>query len=330
MKYSFFLKPRRLLTIVLALILLIAFTGCRGDEDPSGETVEATSATDPEVSISTEPTEPPVPTVPATMGTIITGKLNIRADAGSGYDAVGSYLEGDRVEIQETKTVDGTVWGRTGKGWIGMGYVRMDGTAPENSAENNIISDGKFAVLGYGVVDLGSLNVRTGPGTEYTTVKEIPEGARYAYYQTAEGWVRIADGWVSTTYFYVEGSRAEDAANGTIITDDLNIRTGPSTDFKSVGVYKKGDTVAILAQVDRWAYTEKGWISLFHVELTPPTYTTGTGTITSGLNIRKEPNAESEAVGTYTKGDTVTILEVNGEWGKTDKGWINLKYVSFG
>ncbi len=330
MKYSFFLKPRRLLTIVLALILLVAFTGCRGDEDPTGETVEATSAIDPE-GLTTEPTEePPAPTVPATMGTVITGKLNIRKDAGSQHEAVGSYLEGERVEIQETKTVDGTVWGRTGKGWVGMGYVRMDGTPPEDSGENKIESDGKYGVLGYGVVDLGSLNVRKGPGTEYDTVKEISEGSRYAYYQIAEGWVRIESGWVSTDYFYLEGTTAQDSANATVITDDLNIRTGPSTDFKSVGSYKKGDTVKILAQVDRWAYTEKGWISLFHVEMVAPTYTTGTVTITSGLNIRKEPNAESEAVGTYTKGDIVTILEVNGEWGKTDKGWINLRYVSYG
>ena len=63
-----------------------------------------------------------------------------------------------------------------------------------------------------------------------------------------------------------------------------------------------------------------------HVEFT---YTTGTGSVTSGLNIRKEPDPSSESVGTYSIGDRVTITEVNGCWGKTDKGWINLQYVRY-
>ena len=34
-------------------------------------------------------------------------------------------------------------------------------------------------------------------------------------------------------------------------------------------------------------------------------------------------------MGTYQEGDVVEIVEVNGHWGKTDKGWINLRYVNF-
>lgn len=289
---------------------------------------------------ATEPVvedEPEPETVPATMGTVITGKLNIRSGAGSQYEAVGSYLKGDRIEIIETEKVDDTIWGRTGMGWVGMGYVRMDGTAAapaddaeeENSSKKEIISDGSLGILGYGVVDLGELNVRSGPGTEHEKVRTVQEGARYAYYQTEGDWVRIEDGWVSKQYFYMEGTIADDAVSGTVTENDLNIRTGPSTDFHSIGTYSKGDTVVILGQVHTWGYTAKGWISMSYVEEAPPTYTTGTGTVTSGLNIRQEPNADSDMVGTYKKGDFVTVLEVSGEWGRTDKGWINLAYVDY-
>ena len=47
------------------------------------------------------------------------------------------------------------------------------------------------------------------------------------------------------------------------------------------------------------------------------------------LNVRSEPNADSDIVGTYHTGDSVTVVEVDGNWGKTDLGWINLKYVDF-
>jgi 2-dehydro-3-deoxyphosphogluconate aldolase/(4S)-4-hydroxy-2-oxoglutarate aldolase len=55
----------------------------------------------------------------------------------------------------------------------------------------------------------------------------------------------------------------------------------------------------------------------------------GAGTVTTGLNVREEPNADSAKVGEYKEGDQVVILEVSDTWGRTDKGWINLKYVRF-
>jgi len=281
--------------------------------------------------------EPPVLYAPdpelgtTVMGTVTTGKLNIRQGAGSKYETAGSYLKGDRIELLEIVTVDDTEWGRTGKGWVGMGYVHLDGTPPtphENGEMPNsdMTNDGNYEILGYGVVDLGELNVRLGPGTEYNKVCSVLEGTRYAYYQIQGDWVRIEDGWVSTSYFYLEGTTADDAASAVVIEDNLNIRTGPATSFKSNGTLRKGAAVKILAQVDGWGYTEKGWISMSHVEFT---YSTGSGTVTSGLNIRKEPNADSESVGTYSTGDSVTIIEVQGFWGKTDQGWINLQYVKY-
>ena len=264
-------------------------------------------------------------------GTITAGELNIRKGAGTGYDSVGKYIKGDRIEILEKKTVDGTVWGRTNKGWISMGYVKLDGSTSTDDKDDQttakIESDGKTKVLGYGVVDLDSLNVRSGPGTKYDKVGTVSEGKRYAYYQKSGNWVRIEKGWVSASYFYLEGTTADDAATGTVTADELNIRTGPGTGFKSNGAYKENDSIKILAQVNGWGYTSKGWVSMKHVKLAPPTYTTGKGTVTTDLNIRKEGKAEAEKVGSYEEGDKVTITEVKDGWGKTDKGWVNMKYI---
>ena len=154
-------------------------------------------------------------------------------------------------------------------------------------------------------------------------------GMRYAYYEAADEWVRIGDGWVSTEYFYVEGTTAEDATTGTITTNDLNVRTGPDTSYKRIGSYMEDDSVEILAIVNGWGYTEKGWISMMYVELPEPVYATGSATVTVGLNIRKEPDPSAEKVDVYKEGDRVTILVVRDGWGKTDKGWINLDYVKY-
>lgn len=285
--------------------------------------------TEPE---ETEPViEVEVPkTVPATMGTVIAGELNIRKGPDSNYETDGAYYYGDRIEILETQTNGDTLWGRTNLGWVGMGYVRMDGTpveADENAPE--IMSDGNTGVLGYGVVNLGELNVRLGPGADYAKLTTVKQGVRYAYYQTAENWVRIESGWVSTEYFYVEGTATENAFSGTVTEENLNIRTGPDTSFQSVGTYQKGDTIHILVQVGSWGYTEQGWVFLTYIEPIAPTYTPGTCIVTRGLNIRKEPNADSEIVGELVEGSIVTVLEVDGTWGKTEQGWINLQFVKY-
>ena len=302
-------------------------------QEPAPEIIE----TEPPFVETVPPSEISIPDPElgtTTMGTITAGKLNVRKGAGSQNEAFDAYYNGDRVEIQEIVNVDGTDWGFTGKGWIGMGYVRLDGTVPLNEdgtrADRDLVCDGSYRILGYGVVDLGELNVRSGPDTGFDKVATVVKGARYAYYQVQDNWVRIESGWVNTDYFYVEGTTADDAVSGTVITDELNIRTGPGTTYKSNGTHKNGDTVEILGQMGSWGYTKDGWVNMTHVQPNEPTYTTGTGIVARGLNIRQEPNADSEKVGSYKEGDTITITEVQGSWGKTDKGWINLKYINYG
>lgn len=290
-----------------------------------------------------EPTDPVEdPTVPSgdviATGTITASELNIRDGYGTGSNIIGKYKKGDKVDIIE---VYQETWARTDKGWISLKYVDLDndGETPEvgddqdddKTTSSEIESDGKTKVLGYGVVEIGSLNVRSGPGTKYDKVDSVSEGSRYAYYQKSGNWVRIKDGWVSTSYFYIEGTKG-DTASGTV-TADLNIRTGPGTGFKTNGSYDEGDKIEILHQIGGWGYTGKGWISMKYVDTGAGTTgtgtaTTGTGTVTaSELNIRKSASKDSESVGKYEKGDKIEILEVKDGWGRTNKGWVSMNYV---
>ena len=276
--------------------------------------------------------EEPESTVLITMGTITASKLNIRTGPGSNYETNGEYYyKGDRVEILETQFVDDTTWGRTDQGWIGTGYVRMDGTytsdSEPQSSSSVVKSDGNTTVLGYGIVLINELNVRLGPDTIYGKAGTIPRGSRYAYYQELNGWIRIECGWVSTEHFYVEGTVTHDSFHGIVNTESLNVRTGPHTKYMLIDTYAHGETVDIHALFGDWGYTDKGWVFLDYVD---PYYTTGDGYVTRGLNIREEPDANSEIAGTYTSGDCITIIEIQDNWGRTDRGWINLAYVKYG
>lgn len=235
-------------------------------ETPSDPDVETPDATEPDSSTST---------TTGTKGTITAESLNIREGAGTEYESVGGYAKGEVVTILETK--DG--WGRTDKGWISLKYVDLEGNVSNNTSTDNddnknsnesLVSDGSSKVLGYGVVKNG-LNIRYGPNKEYGVIDTIRGGSRVAYYEKSNGWIRIADGWISLNYIYLEGETGEGACSGTITASSLNVRQGPGTDFDSLGKLTEGDSVTILAQITvdgtAWGYTGTGWISMKYVKV---------------------------------------------------------------
>lgn len=56
--------------------------------------------------------------------TVTADCLRVRSAAGTGNTIVGYLYTGAKVEILETKSVGGMLWGRISKGWISMDYVK--------------------------------------------------------------------------------------------------------------------------------------------------------------------------------------------------------------
>lgn len=200
------------------------------------------------------------PTTATTDGTayfITAEELNIRSTASISGDIKGQYKAGDRVIVTETK--DG--WGKTDKGWISMTYAYKSGSKGNNPCNGVVIGD--------------QLNVRTGPGTGYNGVGSLNYGARVNVLQriTVGGmtWGCTDKGWISMDYVYIDGTEGEKSGTGTIIGDQLNIRSGPGTGYGSVGSLNTGDVVEILEQIKVgdtiWGCIDKGWISMDYVTM---------------------------------------------------------------
>lgn len=52
-------------------------------------------------------------------------------------------------------------------------------------------------------------------------------------------------------------------------------------------------------------------------------------TETIGLNLREKPTTSSDIVKAFVKGTSLKIYEVNGNWGRTDGGWVCLDYTDY-
>lgn len=56
---------------------------------------------------------------------------------------------------------------------------------------------------------------------------------------------------------------------------------------------------------------------------------TGNGTVlASTLNVRESADGNAKVVDVYKKGDKINVLETKNGWGRTNKGWVSMTYVS--
>lgn len=278
-------------------------------EEPTEPTPTEPEPTEPEPT-EPEPTEPPK--TEKVTGTVkANGGLNIRSGPGTGYKSVGTLENGAKVTILEQKSVGSMVWGKISKGWISMSYVVLD--KPEEPVQ-----------------------------PEPTDPTE-PEPSEPAPTEPAP-----------TEPEPTEPPKAEEPGNETDSVTGyvkaiggLNIRGGAGTTYPIVGAYNNGDKVTITEKKTvgsvTWGKTDKGWISLnyFTTEApgnnggsgnTEPTVVSGTVKVDDVLRIRSGPGTSYAISGYYKNGDKVRITQKKtvGDmtWGKTDKGWISMDYVS--
>ena len=114
-----------------------------------------------------------------------------------------------------------------------------------------------------------SLNVRSGPGTNYRVVDVLYQGETVDVEGCQSGWCRInhsgPDGWVSARYLTDGGDGGGQQASGSgasvsgnaRATAALNVRSGPGIRYRAVDVLDRGERV----QVER---CQSGWCRIRH------------------------------------------------------------------
>ena len=263
----------------------------------------------------------------------------------------------------------GVKWGKLSSGgWIDVTV----------GLEANVVYEDVASLIDPITVTVTSNNVnnRVGPGTKYAkqgkyskgqklTLTAVQKGGNYKWGKSDLGWIALhyTDYDTAATGGVENENATKVTALGTIVkTNVLNIRSGAGTHNPTVGTYRGGEQVKITLQQKvgktTWGMTERGWISLYYVQVTPvepgtvpdidlsgsgssgstggstgstPVVQTGTIVNCSSLRIRSAAGTNHAQVGSYTKGTKVNIYETEkvgaDTWGLTDKGWICLRYV---
>lgn len=211
------------------------------------------------------------------------------------------------------------------------------------------------------------MNVRKGPGTNYTILARATAGTKAEIYQTkwvgASQWGRMSNGWICMDYVTLNsGSNtgSSEKTSGTVTGSNVNVRSGAGTGYGIVGRKNSGETVTVYERKTsgglNWGRIGDGqWICLAYVRLegsgteTPQpgsesnssvsgdgaTAVRNTGTVntTTGLNVRSGPGTGYARIKTLSPGTAVSIYEyrtVDGvKWGRIQTSqWVCMTYVS--
>ena len=273
----------------------------------------------------------------ATTGQVNADALNVRSGAGTGYSRVGTVTQGETVTILETvQGDDGYTWYKI-SGSV-SGYVRGDYIT-------DIISDTpRRPSSSSGVITADWLNVRTGPGTNYSRMGSVAQGTRLTVISVHGEWYKITcqmdgeikTGYVHSDYVQLDGQSGDGGsdnngnnnnngsdnnnnnnnnnetaiASGVVNVDVLNVRSGASTNDSVIGTIRQNESVEILAQTGSWYKVRCSINGTTQVGYVYAEYITKVSDSNSGDNNNNNNDNNNNNNNTYEKKNGVVNADV--------------------
>jgi uncharacterized protein YraI len=250
-----------------------------------------------------------------------------------------------------------------------------DGACGASSGTTTVASAGSSAVASSGSSATSSrsstvriktngnpLNVRSGPGTNYSVIGVISNGVQVRVSESANGWLRLAerDGWIAAQWTTGSSNGSSSggggsssggggSANGNIrvVTNGgpLNIRSGPGTNHGVVGVVANGTVVNTTGRTSgEWIELARGgwviaqWTNLGGVrQSSGGTAARRAAVSTNGraLNLRSSPNGA--VIGTLPNRTGLQLSgRRNGGWAEVvssdrgqTRGWVSEQWIRY-
>ncbi|MCP8616975.1 N-acetylmuramoyl-L-alanine amidase [Salirhabdus salicampi] len=170
-----------------------------------------------------------------------------------------------------------------------------------------------------GVIQVDGLNIRSGPGTDYSVIGQANSEQVFTVLEQTDGWVNISgnglSGWVAAQYISVlEESDYRVAVSST----EVMVREQNTSTSDIVKQVTKGTALEVLKKSGSWYEVklptgETGWIASWHVTNGDNIEETIQVTFHS-VPIRKSASNDDEIIGFGEKGDSYLVRNKTGQW----------------
>ena len=259
------------------------------------------------------------------IGTVTASSLNVRSGPSTSYKIVTTVKKNDKVNILQSSNGWYKIETASGKqGWASSSYISIS----NNDTNNNTNISENIAI-----VNTDGLKFRTGAGTSYSIIKVLNKGEKVEVISESAGWSKVR---YDSRLGYVASQYIDKTNTNYIIkevnTDGLNVRTGPSTSYSSIGKLNKGTKVQVISESAGWskinynnkiAYVSSGYLKTVSTNTSdtkPEDSTEQYKEIkvvnTNGLNVRKGPSTSYSSIGKLNKGSNVEVISESAGWSK--------------
>lgn len=154
-------------------------------------------------------------------------------------EILGTVSSGDTLHVLQIITVDGISWASTDRGWIYAEHVQLP--AQEQQAP---INDGTNAM-----VIAGSSDIHVSADPSSSTRGALNSGDRVTISQfthyAGTAMVYVGNGWVKLYDLMFDGCSRSGVLPCIVTYDGMNVRSGPSTNYASVGKASAGTKILV-------------------------------------------------------------------------------------
>ena len=172
----------------------------------------------------------------------------------------------------------------------------------------------------YKYVQIDSLNVRSGPGSDNEKLGTLEKGSRVQVLQQEEDWLQVITPNDVKGYVFAEYTADTMPPVYNYVTVDLlNVRSGASSDTDKLGTLPKGTRIQVLEKMEEWIRIStpdnvKGYVWAEYVSDKAPTVYNYVNI--TALNVRKGPSSDTKKLTTLQAGERIQFLESKGDWSK--------------
>ncbi|MFC0187069.1 SH3 domain-containing protein [Fictibacillus aquaticus] len=199
----------------------------------------------------------------AKTGTITASSLNVRSGPSTTASIVGSLKNGSTVTILVEKSGWAKITSGSLSGWASSAYI----IAEQKAATPTPASPGKNQASGK--VTASYLNVRTSPSMNGTIIGGLGQNTTVTILKESSGWLNVQygklKGWVSGAYVQKSNGTAPAPSTPpvsqppsasqqtlTVLYNNVNLRSGPSTSYIVVGTAQQGDNFNVIKKQNDW------------------------------------------------------------------------------
>lgn len=275
--------------------------------------------------------------------TVTNGRLNLRQYASSSSPSLGQYKGGTWIRII----------GQATNGWYPViapdgknGYMYGTYLTFANTRSYGIV---KYAQGGY-------VNLRSGPSLNYPIVTQVTSGTSVSILDDSYEWNYVSVMVYGNSYqgYMHDSLISRSSETAVVVTRNggkVNVRSGPSFSYGSIGSLRSGTTVNVLLKGTDWYWVSGGGLTGFM----STSYLSGTGrsagnTVTTPstsyktayvnnprstqiLNLRAAASQSSRSLGQYKNGTKVRVVYKGNTWSEvyvgTKHGYMMTRYLSF-